>query len=340
MKNTIIFCCLLAIFSNNCLAQSSTTKNKPKSKKIFANPLVAGQPISKFITASAEFQGSSKIWINEKTAPPLTHLNNTINNLLQFKFNANKNFIMKPKLYLKIGVSYTNSNLAIDLPNQNTTAKFLNETTLHNNSLYANAFIPLNAKNFILVNTNIEANGNNDAMLNFGAKNILLSASAFYGWKNGFKSMFAIGVSRTYRLGRLIHVPAVIYNASFSKKWGIDMALPATANLRYTPKANTNMFTIGYELEGTQYRIARNNPLNILNNTYLQRGEIRPKIGYEQKLNKYFWLSANIGYRFISRFNFADGYSSKNYEVHNNVKGAVFANINVHVVKINKRKKK
>jgi hypothetical protein len=327
----------LACFGFYSNAQQSVAKAAPK-KKMLCNPLVAGQPISKFITLGFENQFKSNYTNTERYGFPQVTRTNNVTALQNIRFNANKNVVMGPKTYMNLGVNYINSNFNLQNSPGNRVENMLANSTFHSVGITGNIFNPLSDKHFIITNFSVDVNGNNESFKKLTGRNVFVSATAIYGWKKAYKRMFGIGVSRTYRLGRVIHVPAILYNENFNKKWGIDAIFPARANFRYTPKAGS-MITMGYELEGVQYRIlSAANP--VLNNSFLQRGEIRPKIGIEQKLSKYFWLSANVGYRIMGRFDHVNKYDGKTQVVTNDFGSAPFANIGIHVVKFNTTKKK
>lgn len=311
------------------LAQTNNTK-----KKQLCNPLVLGQPITKLATIGIENQFKSNLISIPQYLMPTTTLNSTINSINNFRANLNKNVIVKPKTYLNIGVNYLYTNFNTTTIGNIPLNKIINNNGYTSMGFTANLFKPLNSKNFILFNAALDANGN--TFSNFNGSNIYFSGTLIYGWKKALKSMVGIGVTRTYRLGRVVHVPVLLWNETFNKKWGIDMVLPARANVRYTPKAG-QMLTMGFELEGAQYRLQGNDLA--LNNTFLQRGEIRTKIGYDKKINNNSYFSATAGYRIMQRFDIADSYNSKTNTVNNTLKPAPFLNVGYHITKFNKVKK-
>lgn len=180
---------------------------------------------------------------------------------------------------------------------------------LYQNNIYnlggnATVFKPLNEKNFIIVQGNIESaftpdEGNIDNI----KQSIFYYGSAFYGWKKGDYRMVGVGLSRTYRLGRPLIVPVLLYNRTFNDHWGIEAVLPARAHVRYNFSTNS-MLLGGYELEGQQVDLVNSN-------NFLQRGEIKPRLVFEQRLKGFFWLSLQAGYRVNGRFNLVDRYNGK-----------------------------
>ena len=149
--------------------------------------------------------------------------------------------------------------------------------------------------------------------------------------------MIGVGVLRAYRLGRVIHVPALLYNRTYNKQWGIEALLPARATIRYNASKKT-ILTTGYDLEGTQYAF---NTSNVpLTSSYVQRGEIKPKLGLETYVSKKLRFTAQTGVRIMSRLNWASDYVGNNLLVETNAKPSLYATIGLHVLSVTKPKQK
>ncbi len=165
-------------------------------------------------------------------------------------------------------------------------------------------FKPLNEKNFIIAQANVDmayvGTNNNFA---FSKRGLTAHGTAIYGWKKSDYLMWGLGISRTYRLGRPLFVPVFLYNRTFNDRWGIEALVPARAFLRYNINPNS-MLLGGVELEGQQFAIDGTN-------AWLQRGEIKPRISWEKKLYQFFWISAQAGYRINGRYNLVNNYNGK-----------------------------
>lgn len=203
---------------------------------------------------------------------------------------------------------------------------------LYKNNIYnlgANAtmFKPLDEKHFLIVQGNIESAFTPDeGKIDNIKKSIYYYGSAFYGWKKGDYRMIGVGISRTYRLGRPLFVPVLLYNRTFNDRWGIEAVLPARAHVRYNFSTNS-MLLGGYELEGQQVDLVNSN-------NFLQRGEIKPRLVFEQRLKGFFWLSLQAGYRVNGRFNLVSEYNGEeNKEVFKNNWGASpYVNFSINFV--------
>ena len=238
---------------------------------------------------------------------------------------------------MSFSAGYWFSGFNVTNRSNNSFARMLGQSRFHSLNASSNIFKPLNEKNFLLLNLSVEANGNATSFKNFSGDNILLGGAAIFGWKKGFKRMWGLGIFRGYRLGKVIHVPALLYNNSFNKEWGIDALLPARLNFRYKSSA-TALWLLGYELDGSQFALQNSNPL--FNNAFFQRGEIRPKIGLEKQLNKNWAFTINAGVRINGRFNVSSDYGGKNLIVESNPSPSLFINGGLHIVNFVKKKKK
>ena len=181
---------------------------------------------------------------------------------------------------------------------------------LHSAGIGATLFKPLNEKNFLIIQANADANVLADKGTSFTSQAITYSATAVYGWKRSDSLMWGLGVARTYRLGRLIYVPVLLYNRTFNDRWGLEVLLPARAAVRrnFNPKT---LAALGFELEGNQYAWVR--PPAIGGSTsevvqFLQRGEIKPRLNFERNLFGFWWLAVQAGARVNGRFVVVDRY--------------------------------
>ncbi len=258
-----------------------------------------------------------------------THFNGSekINSMGGIRLLANFLAVSTNKIILSVGANYWGSKIY--------TNEFTSELSM--NQIYKNRmdlvglnmllFKPLNEKHFVIVQANADMSHigrtNN---IDFSSQALTYYGSAIFGWKKNDYRMLGLGVSRTYRLGRPIIVPILLYNKTFNDHWGVETLLPARAHVRYNLSSN-QILMAGYELEGQQYDLQSNN-------LFLQRGEIKPRLIYERKIIGFFWLSAQAGYRINGRFVLANKYDGqeKNQVYANNWGGAPYFNISINLV--------
>jgi hypothetical protein len=244
------------------------------------------------------------------------------------RFALNTPIVSKNNLTVSLGATIWNSNASFE--NMPTDGFNKNIEQLNSVGINASVFKPFNEKNFAILQFSGDINGNYTNLNAINGKGFTFSATAIYGWKRSDNFMWGLGVSRTYRAGALIHIPVVLYNKTFNKKWGIETVFPAKLNIRrnFSP---TSLLMLGYEIEGNSYHISK----AASNDVYLRRGELKPRFTYEQKLSGFVWLSAQAGMRLDWRF---DAHDSKNpikgetIQFANTLNNALYFNVSLNFV--------
>ncbi len=250
-----------------------------------------------------------------------------INSMGGIRATANVLALSTNKLILSIGANYWGSKIRTSNASSNVNVNQVYANRMDIVGLNAVLFKPLNEKHFIIAQANTDLS-HIGITNNLGASSSALTyyGSAIFGWKKNDYRMLGFGVSRTYRLGRPIIVPIVLYNKTFNDHWGLETLLPARAHIRYNFSSNS-LLMAGYELEGQQFDLQSNN-------LFLQRGEIKPRLVFEKKLIGFFWMSAQVGYRINGRFNFVNRYDGQdgNEVFVNNWGGSPYFNLSINLV--------
>jgi hypothetical protein len=212
---------------------------------------------------------------------------------LRLAFNAP--VISRNNFILNLGLTYWNTGLDVANPERSPYFQLL-EDGLRTTGFNATVFKPLDNKRFILVQLNADANGNYRNPGDLESNHLTYSGTAIYGWKPDDNFQWGLGATRTYRAGQLIYVPVLLYNRTFSPRWGCEVVFPARAELRrsFGTKA---LLKLGYELEGNTYYLGRVGTEDV----YLRRGELKPRLTYERQLVGFVWLSAQAGLRYNYR---------------------------------------
>ena len=328
---------LLYLFSFLVFNISSFAQQK--KKKPLCNPLIIGNLPKKQWSLQGELQSGFKNSYTEYRIPNNIKGNNTYDGVPSLRASFYKPIITKPKSYVTFEAGYWLSsfygkNLNSVITNQ---PQGNDVFTLYSVTAATTIFKPIDDKHFILINASVEANGNAAAFTKLSGQNILVGGAAIYGWKKSYNQMTGIGILRAYRLGKLIHVPAFLWNKNFNKKWGVEALLPARATFRYA--ANKKTFAVaGFDLEGTQYLYTRTLPLQF--NTFVQRGEVKTKVGLDTELSKRVRLTAQMGARFMARFNWSSDKKGNELVIENNAKPNLYANVGLHLMPKPKAKKK
>jgi hypothetical protein len=297
--------------------------------KVYCNQKILNQTPNRFISIGYEYQSASVL----KANTALEGDSRKINAMQGLRVNFNTPLVSKNKLIVILGGQYARTTFAGR--NQFVYPLFpqLVNDGLHTAGLNTTIFKPLNEKNFIIVQLNADANWLAPTLKNINTQAITFSATAIYGWKKNESEMFGLGVSRTYRMGRLIYVPVVLYNKTFNDKWGTEITFPAKAHVRrnINPKS---LLQLGYELEGNQFALYSTNASTAP--TFLQRGEFKPRLIYERSLFGFWWLSVQTGLRVNGRFNVVDRYDGKEQHqiITNTLTNPFYFNISLNLVSL------
>lgn len=291
--------------------------------KNYAKPTISGMSPQKFISLGFDAQMPYNYQFSEVRFPQtnagsgfeIDEENPNINETGRadftggLRFGSNIPIISKNSFVWQSGINFmdTRYNISegLDTPKVPVTlpdgsqarslGRILNEDGLRNLNWTNTFFFPLNEKDFIVFQGQMDLSGNYDFDEFQPLNTIRYSAAAVYGRRVNDSYRWGIGISRTYRVGNLNYVPVIMYDwTSKSRKWGTEILFPARAYVRYNFNQNALLLT-GFDLEGQSYRI---DDYSTDNNSFeIRRGEVRPKLEFQTKLIGYFWLSLQAGYR-------------------------------------------
>jgi hypothetical protein len=212
---------------------------------------------------------------------------------LRLAFNAP--VISRNSLILNLGLTYWNTGQRLTNTNRSPYFSLLNDD-LRTMGVNATLFKPLDNKHFLLFQLNLDANGNYQSPSDLDRRHLTFSGTAIYGWKPNDNLQWGVGATRTYRAGQLLYIPVILYNRTFSPRWGCEVVFPARAEIRRN-FGTTALLKIGYELEGNAYFLGKIENTDV----YLRRGELKPRITYEQRLTGFAWATAQVGLRYNYR---------------------------------------
>jgi Domain of unknown function (DUF6268) len=307
--------------------------------KVYCSQKVIGLSPSKLISLGFDFVGA-----NALTADTLSqYLGKTSNiaNNSGLRFLANFPVISNNKMILNFGVNYLDFKYKLDSPveKSNPLTATLAENGLRSYGINGTLFKPFNSTRFMILQLAFDYNSADKINAAFDVKAIKTSAVAIYGVKPHERLQWGLGLSRTYRGGGVNYIPVYLYNYTFpNKKWGIEMLLPAKANVRYTLNSRNLLFA-GFELEGAAYSFNLDKAKYNLNfkRLQLERSEIRPRITYEFSLYKFIWMSVQAGYRLNYKFGVDDRddvrlITDRPYILDNDLKNAYYFNISLNLV--------
>ena len=310
----LIFTILFLISASFVFAQTDTTENFDYSNfgdadgvKRFCSQKVLNQTPQRILSLGREYYGGFSmpgISFNSKQFP--TQIN--IADVNAIRAQVNVPVISTNKIIWQMGVNYWNSKFNVTNPTVNDFATALDKTALLTAGINTTVFKPLNEKNFLIFQASADVNGLFENAKAIQNKAITLSGTVIYGWKTSEKNMIGTGIARTYRAGQLMHLPVLFWNKTFNDKWGMELLLPARGFVRYN-FSTTNMLQAGFELEGNQFIMQL--PSTMARNTYIQRGEVKPRIMWDKKLAGFLWINAQAGLRYNYRFDVVNRYDAR-----------------------------
>jgi hypothetical protein len=337
--------CIAITVSSYALAQDNDSTVVEEDFSMYADAELAGgakrfctskvldlSP-NKLISIGYDFQGAHDLTLatgtnNEKLR---------VGSVQGIRFASNFPVISKTNVLFNLGINYWEANYQINDAENHPLASELSERGLRTTGITATVFKPLNEKNFFLIQTQADLNGDYYLPDFQSLSYTRVSGTLVYGWKKHDRLMYGFGISRTYRIGEANYIPVFMYNYTApSRKWGVESVFPARANVRRTFNARTLAF-FGYELEGQSYRISTLKGFENLVNPELRRSELRIRFTFERSIKNFIWLSAQAGLRHNWSFNVDDGdffrgFGDKSYSFENDLTKTFYFNFSINLV--------
>lgn len=213
---------------------------------------------------------------------------------------ANIPVISKNSVIWQMGANFWDTRYSFSDINQSENSagliNILNEDGIRTSGINTTVFKPLNDESFLLFQGSADLSGNYSFAHFQSLRYLRYSAAVLWGKRPSDRKQWAVGIARTYRVGELNYLPIIMYNYTApSRKWGIEMLLPARAHYRRTFNSR-NLLLAGYELEGQSYRIRQ---LSTDDKSFeIRRGELRFRLEYMRQLSGFIWWSVQGGLRY------------------------------------------
>ncbi len=302
--------------------------------KIYCSQKILGLSPSKLISFGYDFVGANSIDMDTIGSFPGNTANIKYNSGI--RFSANFPVVSNNKMILSLGVNYLDFKYAKSSSNKEVLplSEVLYKNGLRSYGFNGTIYKPFNSKLFGILQ--LAADYNSAGKIDeFHENGLKYSGAIIFGCKPNDRRQYGFGVTQSYRGGALNYFPVILYNYTFkSKKWGIEMLLPARANVRYTINPR-NLLFFGFELEGNSYYI--NSMVTDYNfgfkNLQLHRSEIRPRFTYEFSIYNFIWMSIQAGYRIGYKFNVDNvDYKADPVIMDNKLGGSYYFNISLNLV--------
>lgn len=314
----------------------------------YANPKIFGLSPQRFVSLGWDWQlpydmRLSEINTHEVGSNPDPAENSRVRSTQGLRLGFMVPIISKSSFLWQMSANYwdVNYNISTDqnVPDPSL-SRILNDRGLRNANWINTFYIPLDDKQFFIIQGQVDLSGNytlgNMQSLQF----LRYSAAALWGKRLSDRKQWAVGLSRTYRVGNLNYIPVVMYNwTGVSRKWGAEVLFPARAHMRYSFSPRS-MLLMGYELEGQSYRISE---LSESNRSFeIRRGELRPRLDYQQKITGFFWFGIQAGVRMDYSFDadflennqefFRGFFGTQTFAMRNNLGIAPYFNVSLNFV--------
>ena len=278
---------------------------KTASDSTFCNPGILGTARTKGVVFKYEHipdYGLRSVSSHEN----LSGSNNEVALNQRIEFKAKVPLWIRPGLMVAAGFKYATEQYQFEQTgNTNTLDSELSGKTLKSIGGTLYVVKPFKGNRYFMLRAGADLNG--DYQLQ-GVKNtrfLRLSFSTLYGIKRDDYTTYAIGFSYNNIFGRSTISPVLVYNQTFNSRWGIELTLPASAILRYSPNPKTFVYATA-ELNGANYTMRFNHTeLATYSTLYLQRSEIRVLLNYEREIYKFLWFGIEAGLRTPYRYTLA-----------------------------------
>ena len=240
------FTLLLFLFVGNQLfSQSDSTKKVEEEEdysiyenvtstdgqnKTFCNPKIFDLSPSRFISIAWDQQLPYDMKFSQMGYYPKgSNVSTETTNVIRtsgIRLFANIPVISSNKFLWQLGLNYWNMKYVFS---ENTTpntslVQQLQNFGLTTMGLHSTVYKPLNDKQFILMQVSADLSGNYTISNIQDLKFTRYSASILWGKRPNDRKQWAIGLSRTYRVGELNFLPIILYNwTAPNRKWGTEI---------------------------------------------------------------------------------------------------------------------
>ncbi|UOQ53593.1 DUF6268 family outer membrane beta-barrel protein [Hymenobacter cellulosivorans] len=168
---------------------------------------------------------------------------------------------------------------------------------------------PVNDVNWYIFRIKGELSGDYTSSELNVADYLRVSSEFLYGWKRSPTFSWGVGVQLGYTFGRFSPYPALLYNRTFNKRWGIEALFPARVTARYNASPRS-LFFAGYSVDGLNYIVKLRTPLRhentTLNSLELRETEVKFRARWEREIYDFLWFGVEGGYRYNYAFDAFD----------------------------------
>lgn len=317
-------------------APSADSVSRVDRSQEFAVPSVIGMGPSKGLVLHYERVPRFNITSTSKSA-----------SLSDYKGEARKNgrFLVKayapllnhPHLKVVLGINYEREEFEFAPPADYELYQNLQDKGLKVLGTQLAVIRPIDDVNYFIFRVKGELNGDytsSELSLNDYLK---MSSEFIYGWKKTPSFSWGLGVQLGYTFGRQSIYPALLYNRTFSERWGVEALFPARVTVRRN-LSNKSLLFAGYSVDGLSYNIKLRNPImndkgEELKTLELRETEVKGRLRWEREIYDFLWFGLEGGYRYNYSFDAYDrSNNDRNKIIDSKLADAPYASIELFLV--------
>ena len=157
------------------------------------------------------------------------------------------------------------------------------------------------------------------------------SFALVYGKRSNPNKEVGYGLSFGYDLGQPTVFPLFIYNHDFSLHWGLELLLPKSAKLRYSPSNALHLYATA-EVQGASYHV-QDSILSGFDRLEFRRSSLRANLTVEREIYDWLWFGATAGYRLpLNLFLSEPGENRRDSIIELDVRTSVYYNFSIFIV--------
>ncbi len=212
-----------------------------------------------------------------------------------------------PRFKFLLGFQYTMERYHFDkiIPENYPLFKRLNEATLRNTSVNAQAVFPINNKYYTSFRLSANWQGDYQSVATLDNRFAVYRLTGIFGVKkrDDLEYGFGLMVNKGFRNNSAM--PFGFYNRSFDEHWGIEAILPASVKARYN-FSEKSMLLMGTEFSSQTYAMAVYEPTTnpfFVNGVakapyHYHRASLDAVATYYRQLTEWSWIQVKCGYSF------------------------------------------
>ena len=263
-----------------------------KSENTFVNKLRESEPRPKFLELNYSFVRNVDI---SSKSDIFSRDENQIEFNPRFEFKLKAPIILKPDLKFVGGVKirneffdFRNSNPEVQEHYENLDRRGLQSYGL---SLFLKKDLQNDRFIFAFWNGNLNAD---DVSLSDFIDQFRTNVAFLWGKNKNELTQIGYGAAFGYTFGGASIYPVFLYNQTFSNRFHVEMLLPKSASLRYTPNALNHYYFIS-EINGASYFL-REPTVEGFDKVTFQRSAVNVKFRYEREIYDWLWFGLEAGY--------------------------------------------